>query len=366
MNVIAAVAGFAWPLLLVAAGVVLGLLVQRLVLDPWRRVAEGTPSRVDDLLLSSLRGPVVWWGAIAGAYAALEIAELPTGVERVARATLLILAILSATWILARLSGSIADRTIAGSRSDLPGASLVTNLAKLTVTAIGILVALQTLGISITPMLTALGVGALAVGLALQDTLGNFFVGIHILTSRQIVPGDFVRLPSGEEGYVQDITWRYTAIRQLSNNMTIVPNSVFAGTTITNYYRPDPELAVLVNFGVAYGSDLAHVERVTVEVGREVMREVPGGVPTFEPFIRYGQFGDARIEVTVILRGREAVDQYLLRHEFIKRLHVRYAAEGIEIPFIERVYVERVYVRQDGSPATPPAPPAPPASGAPS
>jgi small-conductance mechanosensitive channel len=176
--------------------------------------------------------------------------------------------------------------------------------------------------------------------LALQDTLANFFAGIHILTSRQVRPGDFVKLSTGEEGYVADVTWRYTTIRQLPNNLTIVPNAKLASAILTNYYLPDQELAVLVPVGVSYGSDLARVEAVTIEVAREVMREVRGGVPQFEPFIRYGAFGDSSIDFTVILRGREVVDQYLIRHEFIKRLHRRYQADGIEIPFpIRTVYL---------------------------
>jgi small-conductance mechanosensitive channel len=92
-------------------------------------------------------------------------------------------------------------------------------------------------------------------------------------------------------------------------------------------------MAVLVEVGVAYSSDLARVERVTIEVGREVMREVEGGVPAFEPFIRYHTFGDSSIQFTVILRTREYTGQYLVKHEFIKRLHQRFRAEGIEIPF---------------------------------
>jgi small-conductance mechanosensitive channel len=135
---------------------------------------------------------------------------------------------------------------------------------------------------------------------------------------------------------VQDVTWRYTTIRQLPNNLTIVPNAKLASAVITNFYLPDTEMAVLVPVGVSYGSDLGRVETVTVAVGKEIMAEVKGGVPAFEPFIRYNAFGDSSINFTVILRGREVVDQHLIRHEFIKRLHERYRAEGIEIPFPQR------------------------------
>jgi len=90
---------------------------------------------------------------------------------------------------------------------------------------------------------------------------------------------------------------------------------------------------VLVNIGVHYNSDLKTVEKVTCEVAKEVMREVSGGVPEFDPFIRYNTFGDFSIGFTVILRAKEFTDQYLIKHEFVKRLHARYALEGIVIPY---------------------------------
>src|SRR5206468_6100788 len=202
-------------------------------------------------------------------------------------------------------------RTVTQSRSGVAGsATIFVNITRVLVLAIGFLVVLQTLGISITPLLTALGVGGLAVGLALQDTLANLFAGIHILLSRQVRPGDFVRLASGQEGYIQDVTWRYTTIRQLANNLTIVPNTQLASAVTANFSLPDPQQAVLLDVGVSYDSDLRKVEVVTVEVGREVMQQVEGGVRDFTPSIRYHTFGDSAIQFTVILRGQDYVSQY--------------------------------------------------------
>jgi small-conductance mechanosensitive channel len=176
-------------------------------------------------------------------------------------------------------------------------------------------------------------VGGLAVALGLQDTLSNLFAGIHVLLSEPIRVGDYVRLESGEEGFVTDIQWRYTRLRLLANNVVIVPNSKLAQSIITNYDRPQSELAVPVEVGVHYDSDLDQVERVTIEVAREVMRNVAGGVAEFEPFIRYHTFGESSIDFTAVLRGRGFTDQFLVKHEFVKRLRARYAAEGIVIPF---------------------------------
>jgi small-conductance mechanosensitive channel len=202
-------------------------------------------------------------------------------------------------------------------------------------------VVLNGVGLSITPMLTALGVGGLAVALALQEPLANFFAGLFITLAGQIRVGDYVKLDSGQEGYVLDFSWRSTRLRMLANNLVIVPNAKLAQAIVVNHHLPSADLAVLVEVGVDYASDLRRVERVVMGVGREVMAEVAGGVAEFEPFIRYHTFADSSINFTVILRAKEFVDQYLIKHEFVKRLHTRFNDEGIVIPFPIRTIAHR-------------------------
>jgi small-conductance mechanosensitive channel len=223
----------------------------------------------------------------------------------------------------------------------LPVSSLTRNVAWTLIAILGLLVILNGLGLSITPMLTALGVGGLAVALALQEPLANFFAGLFITLAGQIRVGDYVKLDSGQEGYVVDFSWRSTRLRMLANNLVVVPNAKLAQAIVVNHDLPSRDLAVLVDVGVDYGSDLAQVERVVMDVGHEVMTDVAGGVPEFEPFIRYHTFGDSSIDFTVILRAREFVDQYLIKHEFVKRLHARFNQEGIVIPFPIRAIVRR-------------------------
>jgi small-conductance mechanosensitive channel len=205
---------------------------------------------------------------------------------------------------------------------------------------VGGMLILDNLGVSLTPLLTTLGIGSLAVAIALQDTLGNFFASLHIKADRPIEIGQFVRLESGDEGYVDRIGWRSTRIKMLPNKTAVVPNSKLVQSMIINYDLPDSELAVLVNVGVHYNSDLQTVEKITCEVAGEIMQTVTGGVPSFEPFIRYHTFNQSSIDFTVILRARRFVDSYLIKHEFMKRLQQRYREESIVIPFpIRTVYV---------------------------
>jgi small-conductance mechanosensitive channel len=192
---------------------------------------------------------------------------------------------------------------------------------------------LQTAGISITPLIASLGVGSVAIAFALQETLASLFAGLYLVADKPIRMGDFVRLESGEEGYVDSIGWRSVRIRLISHNIVIVPNSKVASGIITNYSLPSRELAIMVDVGVDYGSDLEKVERVTLEVARETLKEVPEGVSDFEPSLRWMGFRDSSVNLTVVLRARQFVDQYPLRNAFMKKLHERYRRESITFPY---------------------------------
>jgi small-conductance mechanosensitive channel len=160
---------------------------------------------------------------------------------------------------------------------------------------------------------------------------------MHMAISKPIRVGDFVELETGTRGTVEDIGWRSTRIRDLPNNLVIVPNARLVEMVLTNYSLPVPEQSLPVQVGVAYGSDLEHVERVTLEVAKEVLNEVPGAVAGFEPAFRYHTLADSAIELSAVLRVQQFSDRALVTHEFIKRLHRRFAEEGIEIPFPQRV-----------------------------
>ena len=315
---------------IVVAALALGLALRRTALP-----ALGRAMGIDASVIAVLRGPVVLWSFVLGSYVAARVSPLPGAASQVVGSVLMVLLILSVAWTIGKAATLLIahhTRTIGASTS----VQLISSLTQALVLLLGALVALNSLGVSIAPLLTALGVGGLAVGLALQDTLANLFAGIHILLSRQVRPGDLIRLESGEEGNVQDITWRYTTVRQPLNNILVVPNAKLASAIVKNFELPDPELAIVVPVGVSYASDLAKVEAVTVAVAKEVLTEVQGGVPGFEPFIRYDAFSDSRITFNVVLRSRQFGDQGLIRHEFIKRLHVRFQTEGIDMPFPTR------------------------------
>ncbi len=330
-----------WALASVVAGYLIGLVFEKIVLIKLRELVKKTRWEGVETLASALRWRAQFWFTLTGIYVAMLILPLAPNWLQLIRKVLLVLVLLSLTWFFAIISVGFLKVYLKKAEGILPSTTIFENLTRLVVFVVGILVILQSLGISITPILGALGIGGLAVALALQDTLSNLFSGLHILAARQVKPGDYVKLNSGEEGYVTDISWRNTTIRALPNNLIVVPNSRLASAIITNFSLPECEMSVVIPVGVSYDSDLEKVEQVTIEVAKEVMKEVEGGVPEFEPFIRYHTFGDFSINFTVILRAKEFVNQYLLKHEFVKRLHHRYKQEGIEIPFpIRTVYMK--------------------------
>lgn len=320
----------ALPIAVLAGCAAAGLFLRGLLAVRLERLASHPDAELLRPLLSAARGSAVLWCGTLGLFLALELTELPPALSRVAPKLLLVMLIGSVTWTVARAAAElVGSRTVAGR---LPSATLVGNTVRLIVLALGLLVLLQTLGLSIAPIITALGIGGLAVALALQDTLSNLFAGIHILLSRQIRTGDLVRLDGGQEGVVQDVTFRYTSIRLLSGSLLIVPNAKLASAVTTNFNRPDSRVSVLVAASVGYGEDLDHVERVTLEVASEVLREVDGGVAEFVPVLRFHTFGDASVQFHVVLQARDYVAQGLLRHELMKRLHRRFREDGIDMP----------------------------------
>jgi small-conductance mechanosensitive channel len=334
--------GLLVPIFVTIGTILIGIFIRWLLFRKLHKWAKRTKSRLDDLIIQAVRVPSLLWCVVVGLYIGVGISNLPANTIQYIVKILNCFVILSVTITFVTLAAGIFNFVLKERKTALPAPGISQTLVKSIIIIMGGLILLSSLGISITPLLTALGVGGLAVALALQDTLSNLFSGIHILADKPVRVGDYVKLDSGEEGYVTDIGWRTTKIRMLPNNIISVPNAKLAQSIITNYYFPEQELSVLVDVGVHYDSDLEFVEKVTLDVAKEVMQEVEGGVPEFTPFIRYHTFGDSSINFTVVLRAEEFLDHYRVKHEFIKRLHAKYKEVGIEIPFpIRTVYMRK-------------------------
>lgn len=297
------------------------------------RLAEKTKTELDDKILKPLEKPVFWIILMSGVYVAIKSFEpLSTYMEFVDK-IFTILAILIGLYVGIKVVGGIVWWYARREERVYKTFSGVKNLVNIFIYIFAILLILHTLGSDVTALAAGLGIAALAVALAFQSTLSNFFAGIYITAERSIKIGDYVELENGLAGYVEEIGWRSTKIRTLPNNIVVIPNSKLAESIVTDYYAPVKEMSVVISCGVSYASDLEKVERVTIEVAKQILKNVEGGVPDFEPFIRYNKFGDSNIEFSVILRVKEFTNKFLITHEFMKELKKAYDKEGIEIAY---------------------------------
>ncbi|MCK4353065.1 mechanosensitive ion channel family protein [candidate division WOR-3 bacterium] len=321
------------PSILLCIWIVVIFIVTSIVIKVLKRLAKKTRNKLDDIVADSIHTPLVLILLAAGIKFWMGAVPLPAKASEYTQIIVIVFFIFGIILFLDKLLLNWINMYSKRVEFVKTSGNVLKTLFRIILLAIAGLIILDSLGISITPLVASLGVGGLAVALALQDTLSNFFSGIHILIDKPVKVGDYIKLESGEEGYVTQIGWRSTRVRMLSNNELILPNSKFANTLITNFCSPKPELSIYIDVGVSYDSDLEYVEKVTIDVGKNVLTEMTGGITEFEPLIRYKTFGDFSVNFTVILRVKEYVDKYLVTHEFIKRLHKRYKKEGIVIPF---------------------------------
>ena len=309
------------------------LVVKTILLGAMRRVAARTRWTWDDVLIQALSTPLLIAILASGLMIFGRILPLEPEWDRAFDILLAFSIALALVLFVDRLARGGLERLAAGSPVLQGARGLIQAGIRAVIVGIGLLIFLDSIGISITPILASLGVGSLAVALALQDTLANLFAGVYMIADKPIEPGHLVRLPTGEEGHVTRVGWRSTWIRMLNNNMLVIPNSKLAGSAIINYDLPDREINVIVQCGVHFGSDLDKVERVTLEIAKEVQRSVPGAAPGAEPSVRFLDIGEWAIRFQVTLRARDFESAPVVRHEFVKRLVARYRQEGIAVPY---------------------------------
>ena len=325
------------PLITFLIILVVTLILRALILRALRHWADRTNHHLDDLIVQAIKLPSLFLCLAVALHLAVEFSELPVRyvyyVTKIIHLVIVLSVVIGATHV----SGMLFRYYI--SRYELPVAApgLAIGVINGILWILGFLIALTILGVSIAPLLTALGIGGLAVSLALKDTLENIFAGINVLMEKSIRVGDFIRLESGQEGTVKDITWRTTRIELLSNNTVIIPNSKLAQSVVTNYHLPEKSLTLRLPVSVSYRTDPQRVEEVLVEVARKAAGEVPGLLVEPEPEVRFSPgFGESSLDFTLNCQVAEFSDQYLVQHELRKRIFQRFKEEGIEIPFPQR------------------------------
>ncbi|MDX9715383.1 MAG: mechanosensitive ion channel family protein [Dissulfurispiraceae bacterium] len=331
------------PAAVFAGSSLLLLAVRTLGFRLLQRWAGSTETKTDDIVIKSLKTPSLLWCVALGLYSGLVFSDLADKHITYISKVIHVIVIFSITMAAANLAGRIFRNYIQKSDLPVPTTGLAFSMLKGTIILIGILIILSVLGISITPLITALGVGGLAVALALQDTLANLFAGIHIIVERSIRIGDFIRLETGQEGYVDDITWRTTRIKMLPNNMVVIPNSKLSQSIVTNYYLPEKRMACSMPINVSYSSDPEHVEKILLEEVQKAVDSISGLLSDPAPAVRFTGFGESSLDFSLICHVGEFVNQFSVQNELRKRIFKRFREEGVEVPFPQRI----IHMKQD-------------------
>ncbi|HVP56714.1 MAG TPA: mechanosensitive ion channel domain-containing protein, partial [bacterium] len=267
------------------------IVVMRIAYGRLKRLSRRTRTHLDDIILHALSRPLVIMILVSGGFIVSRILPLPPQWDRGLILAVKVLVIIAGVVFADRLAEALI-RHYSGRVDYLRDSSGIIHTAvRAVVILLALLVILETIGVAITPLIASLGVGSLAIALALQSPLANFFAGLQIVADKPVQLGQYIRLATGEEGTVTKIGWRSTSLAAPSSNFIVIPNSKVADAIITNFDMPGRETSVTVQVSVHYDSDLDRVERVTSDVARQVLKEVEGGKKDYTPIVRFSSFG---------------------------------------------------------------------------
>ena len=319
----------------------LGLIIKNIIHLKIKKIVDQSNWKGDDVIIYSIESQILFWFVLFGLYTINKDIPIAYKYISILSAILKILLIASVTHTFSKIVLGFFEIWSKKQGGGLPSTIIFTNIVRITIYTIGMLIILETINISIAPMLTALGVGGLAVSLALKDTLSDIFAGLHILLSKKVEPGDFISLDSGEMGYVQNISWRNTKMLERSNNIIHIPNTKLSSAIIKNYDSGDPAFSVKIPIGVGYNSNLDHVSEIIMDVANDLYTRLDEINKDAKPSFKFRGFGESSIDLAVYFRGNKYGDQNPIVHEFIKNIHDRFKKEGIEIPYPVRTIINQ-------------------------
>lgn len=325
---------------IVLISLVVAFIFHKAIVPITLRFTNWTSTDLDERLVKSIRWPLTLGILSLGAYLAVTISWDLTVTERdradaIARGLGVVVGItavvglISSTidWYLASLSNR-ANHVV-----DLRLFPLIRRVGSVIIYVIGALLVMDVMDINISPLIAGLGLGGLAVALAIQPTLANLFAGTYVMTEGVISTGDYIELEGGMAGYVVEVGWRSTRIRTWGNNLVVVPNARFAETIITNYQQPAPAVNVYVTCGVSYDSDLDHVEEICREVMDDLVQNDSNAIRSYGSWFAFDAFGDSNVDFWLFMQARDRVASFNLQSTLIKNLHREFRVENIIINY---------------------------------
>ncbi len=317
----------------------------RYALTTWGpRFTSFTSTNLDDRILQRITPPASLLVIFAGLYIAVKSLPLPDKVHLVASGAVFIVSVAILTnvaWraldeLLKWYAGTMAESGRSGlDRQLIP---LTEKLGTIFLVGTALIIILKHFNYDIISLVTALGIGSLAIGMAAKDTLANMISGFTLMIDRPFRIGDRIQLSGGQTGDVQDIGLRSTKIKTLDNQLLIIPNSDLCNTILTNQAFPDLRAKARITIGVAYGSDADRVKAILVATALEV----PEVLRDPQPEAYFTLFGDSALQMVLFFW----VDDYTRVFPTTDRINTlllrRLAEQGITVPYPTRsVYLHK-------------------------
>lgn len=297
-----------------------------------RRFTRRVEGEIDDIVLGGIHPPLYVSAVLLGAYLARDALSLDERLAFGIEATVLSILTLVWAYALVRIGREVSDELTADTDREQSVVPIFQNVWSALVVGGSAYLLLTFWQVDVTPLLASAGILGIVIGFAARDTIANFFGSIALYTDGTYRVGDYIVLESGERGRVEDISIRSTVIRTRDDVLVTIPNSVLNSAVIVNESAPRAKYRLRCSVGVAYGSDLDHVESVMLEAAEatDVVLEEP------RPRVRFREFGDSALQLELLAWVRHPVQRGRGTHELNKAVYERFTDEGVDVPFPQR------------------------------
>jgi len=325
--------------LTIVIGIVAAVIAYGIV--QWlKKKAASTTSQMDDILLSALGRPLVIVILAISMYISLtHFAILPDelagfSVDLYVNAFFILLGawvVSSFSYSLLRTYGTqIAEKTETDFDDRL--LPMLEMVARYAIWFVAFLMILANFSIDITPLLAGAGIAGIALALAAQDILANFLGGAIITMDKPFRIGDRIRF--GEYfGDIISVGPRSTRLKTLDNQIVTIPNSNITSHVVVNYAQPDFRMKVRIPFSVAYGSDIARVKKILLDIAHEAAEKTTWVIMDPAPSVYFLEFGESALTGQLLLWTNNYDNSWDVQDYVNCRIDERFRDEGIEIPF---------------------------------
>jgi small-conductance mechanosensitive channel len=267
------------PVLAFLASYIVGLWVRRVVSNAFEKWASGVRWQGSKLVITAVHRPFLFWFLILGVSIAIQLSTVTPEVKAITTRAMSSLFVLSLGWLVINLCGQLLITYFEKLKAWWPTITLAKNVTRATIVVVCALIILEIWGMPTSPLLVLIAAAILAAALALRNAAPNLFAGIHLSATQQIKVGDYIKLETGEQGYVIEIGWYNTRIKALDESIILVPNNRLLQFTVVNYGHPLKKAEEPFRFqSRTYIKELTGLRAKNLKELAETLKKVPESV----------------------------------------------------------------------------------------